>query len=90
MINRKPSRFGTNIQLRPETNDHVKVMKNSMTAFAGVLLFIGVIFTVRPLLLALLVSHWWFIAVAICAAYTIITAAWVGVMRKLMNSVPTF
>jgi hypothetical protein len=90
MINRKPSRFGTNIQLSPKNNNEVKTMKNGMTAFAGVILLIGLIFTGISLVLALTLSPWWFIAVAVCGAYSVVITTWLVVMRKIMNKVSTF
>lgn len=90
MILSKPSRFGTNIQLRPETNDQVSTMKNGMTAFAGVLLLIGLVFTGISLALALTLSAWWYIAVALCGAYSVVIFAWLVVMRKIMAKVATF
>jgi fatty acid desaturase len=72
--------------LRQTDQQVFSTMRKGTTVFAGAVVFVAVILTAGAVALAVTVSPWWYIAVAICGGYSLITTVWMFIMNRLMKA----
>jgi Flp pilus assembly protein TadB len=82
----RPSRPSDARRRLIDTAEPLRTAKNGFSALLGAVLLVAVILTAVSFALAVSVSRWWFIGVAICGGFSLIVSVWLFVIRKFLSN----